>query len=271
MAQFARPFSDLLRGTWLTGTNGTSNLGLTLDEEIQDDTDFIVSSTGTNDSCEFLLSSVSAPTLSRLHLLRYRGKKSQAAGNQRGVTVEVRQGTIVISSNSHPDLTAISLDGTILLTRAQASTIINYSDLRVRFTSTGVISGAGSVRRSVQISWAQLRIPDDFDLIDDLISRWGVVLDESIPGIVIATLNGISGVGVRRVDALVDLRTKLRDAVPADVTNDRRWHLAYYLRKRIDYAALRATLTDSVDIARCDAKLAGFVAIVRQADAGEAE
>jgi hypothetical protein len=178
VALFTRPIADISRGTWTTNTGATTNLWAAIDEpEPASDADYVQSSNSANDSYEVRLASVAPALLDRLHILRYRGRKSAAAGNQRGVTVELRQGATVIATNSHPDLTAVFADGLILLTREQGAAITDYADLRVRFTGTGTIGGSGGNRRSVQMSWCQLRVPDSADLLDDWRTRWGVPVE----------------------------------------------------------------------------------------------
>jgi hypothetical protein len=72
----------------------------------------------------------------------------------------------------------------------------------VRFTATGSVASPAGNRRRVQISWVQLRVPE---------ATFGAVEDLSEPGVWKYTLNGVTGVGPSREDALVDLFTKLRE------------------------------------------------------------
>jgi hypothetical protein len=268
MAQYARPSVDVSIGGWTTNAGSAANLFSALDEIAADETDFVQSSLTANDSYECRLSTVPAALIRRGHIVRYRGRKNAAAGNTRGVIVELRQGATVLASNTHPDLTVAWLDGAFVLTPEQAAAITNYADLRIRFAATGTVSGAGSVRRRVQISWAQVRVPD---------STFGAIEDTSAPGVWRYTLNGFTGSGVTREDALVDLFTKIRDANPADPANERRWRYAYYARKIRDYGVIRAAivagtypdspqLTQSEKLAIVDAKLAGFDSITAGAD-----
>jgi hypothetical protein len=178
VALFTRPIADISRGTWTTNAGATTNLWAAIDEaEPANDADYVQSSNSANDSYEVRLAGVAPALLDRLHLLRYRGRKSAAAGNQRGVTVSLVQGATVIATNAHPDLTAVFTDGLILLTREQGAAITDYADLRVRFTGSGTIGGSGGNRRSVQMSWCQFRVPDSADLLDDWRTRWGVPVE----------------------------------------------------------------------------------------------
>ncbi len=179
MAQFARPSSDItVNGGWTTQAGATSNRWTVLDEiEPANDADFIQSALAINDVYECRLSSVQPALINRLHVLRYRGRKSAIGGNVRGVIVELLQGASVIASNTHADLTAVMLDGAIVLTKEQGALITDYADLRVRFSATGTFSGNNTQRRRVEISWCQLRVPDSSDLLDDWRSRWSVPAD----------------------------------------------------------------------------------------------
>lgn len=282
MAQFARPTADISRGSWTTQSGGTANLWASLDEETADDADFIQSSLTVNDSCEVRLSPVDAALIDRLHVLNYRARKNQAAGNTRGLTVSLVQGTTIIASQSHADLTALWPTVPLLLTKEQGASITDYTDLRVRFTATGTTGGQANRRRSVQVSWCQLRVPDVGDYLDDRITAWGVVVDTSVPGTVTCSLDGFTGTGPRLVDALRDLMTQWRNANPQDPLRDRRWQIAYYGGwKQVEYAALRNRIvtnptpedtghyTQAEALARIDLKMGNFAAIVSAADAQE--
>jgi hypothetical protein len=268
MAQYARPSADVLAGGWSNQANATTNIWQSLDEIAASETDFAQSSLTINDAYEVRLSTVETALIRRGHVLRYRGRKNSAAGNVRGVTVELRQGATIIASNSHPDLTVVWLDGAIQLTPEQAALITNYADLRVRFTATGSVASPAGNRRRVQISWVQLRVPE---------VTFGSVLELAGPPLWRYSLDGATGEGPTREDALVDLFTKLRDAAPQDAERDRRWRLIYYARKIRDYTAIRAAivagtypdsphLSQAEKLAIVDSKLAGFDAITASAD-----
>lgn len=177
MAQFARPIQDVSRGSWTTHTGATANLWAAIDETDADEADYIASSLTANDTYEARLSPVEAALIRRLHVLNYRTRKSAAAGNTRGVTVSLVQGTTVIANQSHPDLTIVWATLPLLLTRQQVAAITDYADLRVRFTATGTTGGSAGNRRAVWASWVQLRVPDATDLLDDWRTRWGVPVE----------------------------------------------------------------------------------------------
>lgn len=268
MGQYARPSADVTAGSWTSATGSASNLFAAIDEESPDDADYVQCAAATNDAYEVRLSAVLAPLINRGHVLRYRMSKGTLGGNQRGVTVELRQGTTVIASNSHPDLTTLWIPGAILLTPEQAATITDYTDLRVRFIATGSTSGPAGSRRRVQVSWCQVRVPE---------ATFGAVEDTSTPGVWRETLNGVTGSGASRLDALVDLFTQLQAANENDTLTARRWVYVYYARKLRDYNALRAAIiagtyqlpfhqTQADALAICDQKLARFDTVTADAD-----
>jgi|SRR6478735_513138 len=275
MAQYARPSADITLNAWTTQSGATTNLWSALDEVDASETDYVSqASPGANNNLyEVRLSTVTTPLINRYHLVRYRYRKSQALGNVRNVTVGLYQGTTLIASNVHNDITVVWTEGAFLLTVAQAALITDYTNLRLRFTPSGTTSGS-TARRMVQVSWAQLRVPDWQPTFEN---EWGAVEDTSTPGITKYTLNGITGQGTRREDALVDLWEKYRAIDGQNAVYERRWKMAYYTRKQVDYTTIRnqiqagtytlpAYQTQVDGLAICDEKLARFTALTTQAD-----
>jgi hypothetical protein len=277
MAQYARPSADVAAGSW-DGVPGPE-LFSALNEEVADDTTLIQCSPTANDSCEIRLDEVTPGLINRGHILRYRASKGTAGGNSRGLTVDLLQGSTVIATNDHPDLSAIWLPGAITLTPEQGALITDYADLRVRFTATGVVSGTAIQRRRVQVSWVQFRVPDWQPTWDN---DWGAVEDTSTPEVWRYTLDGVTGEGPTREDALVDLWEKHRSAdAEIDIPNpvhDRRWNMAYYTRKQRDYRAYReriendtepvpAHMTKAEMLAEVDRKMGNFDRLTAEADA----
>jgi hypothetical protein len=175
VAQFARPASDILTTGWLTNSGSSSSLFATLDEVDADETDFATQTNGGNNNAfEVGLGSVDAALIDRLHIVSYRYRKHQALGNVRNLQVQLRQGATVIATGTlHTDISVVWIPGAFLLTPAQGAAITDYTNLRLRFIPTGTTSGSAA-RRQVQIAWAQLRVPDTDDLIDDWRTRWGL-------------------------------------------------------------------------------------------------
>jgi hypothetical protein len=276
---FARPSADVSRGSWTTHSGATTNLWATIDDETADDADFVQSALGTNNAYEVRLSSVAPAILPRAHSVILRGRKSASAGNQRGVTVALVQGTTIIGSQDFPDLPATVQQQIIDVPRAWAATITDYADLRLRFTATGA-TGGGSARRSAIVTGAALRVPSASDLVDDLLTRWGITVDQS-NGTWQVSRSGFVGVGETLARAVMDLYERMRAADFASAELERRYEIARSLWKVVSYETMRQEIIDGVytlpshqtvpfALAKIDAKLTRFAEMARGADAQEA-
>ena len=123
--QLLRPVSDVSAGAW-TPSSGLT-LAPMLNEAVANDTSFItVNSASTS---EVAFGTGLSPGVTTGHTIRFR---AQGSG---GLTVRLMQGATVISSFS-PTLTTAYALYTWTLSGAEAATISNYADLRLRFTST---------------------------------------------------------------------------------------------------------------------------------------
>lgn len=177
-AQFARPDSDVSIGSW-TGSpvNTAGNRYQNIDETSASDSDFVRSQNDpSNSAAEFGLSNVTDPLLSTGHIVRYRYRKGETGGGQPGtinITVELRQGTTVIASQTHNGAGTSFADGNFTLTSGQADGITDYTDLRLRFSAN---KSAGARTSWGEISWAELETPDV--AVPDL--SWDDII--SIPG-----------------------------------------------------------------------------------------
>ena len=123
---YLRPISDVSVGGW-TPSTGTS-LYAVLDEVTPSDTDYIQASSAT--TCEVQLTAGATPSSRDNHTLKYR----ILAGNG-SITVELKCGATTIKSWSHT-LTASIQNISNTLSNAEASSITDYSNLRVVFTSS---------------------------------------------------------------------------------------------------------------------------------------
>lgn len=155
MAQFGRPDSDVTVSDWTTAPLWSS-----IDEATFSDADLISSNNNTNNACEVGLSDVGDPVSSSTHVVRYRYRKNAAAGNARNITVSLYQGATLIAEQTHTGISEVFTAGSFTLTGPQADSITDYADLRLRFTAGGTTGGSGGNRRSVQVSWAELEVPD---------------------------------------------------------------------------------------------------------------
>jgi hypothetical protein len=274
---FARPSADISRGSWVTNSGATANLWSAIDEATADDADYVISALGDNTAYEVHLSSVAPAIITRQHSVTLRGRKDAAAGNTKGVTVALVQGTTVIASQDFPTLTATVNQDVINLPKSVANAITDYADLRIRFTPTGITSGGGA-RRRVVIPQAFLRVPEATDLVDDLLTRWGITTGTA-NGNITASHSGFTGEDTTLAGAISDLYQKMKSArFNLDIV-ERRWDIAYYLWKSINYQAYRADvasgaivpagMTQAEALAKIDTKLQRFIDIVRTADASE--
>lgn len=255
-------------GSWTSQAGSGSSLYAGINEASASDDEYVQCAAATNDAYEVRLSTVLPALIRRGHVLRYRYSKGTAGGNTRGLTVELRQGSTVIATNTHPDVTTLWTPGAILLTPEQGGAITDYTDLRVRFTATGTTAGPAIARRRLLVRWCQFRVPE---------ATFGAVEDTSTPGVWRETLNGVTGVGASRLDALVDLFAQIQALDPSDATSARRWVYVYYARKIRDYTALRSAIvagtyqlpahqTQAEALAIVDAKLARFDTLTADAD-----
>ena len=146
MPQFARPNADIVDGNWTKSTGGNVDLFSMIDEVTADDTDFIQSALApANDAAAMHLSDVEDPQVSTGHIVRYRFKKSAAAGAQidlivqlrQGYTAEATQGTL-IHAETHANISDVITAGTFTLTAVEADAITNYNDLQVRLNANQV-------------------------------------------------------------------------------------------------------------------------------------
>jgi hypothetical protein len=276
VASFARPSADISRGSWTTNSGGTTNLWATIDEAAADDADYVISALNANSTYECRLSSVAPAIIPRAHLIALRGRKDASGGNTKGVTVDLVQGTTVIGSLPFPDLPFAVSQQNVNIPKSMASQITDYTDLRVRLTSTGITSG-GSARRRAIVTGIALRVPQATDLVDDLLTRWSITADTSVPGVVTVSRDGFTGTGNTLAKALWDMYQKM----PHSIENERRFHIAYYLWKQIEYERLRAEIvadtyqlpahqTKAFALAKVDGKLLRFISIVQTNDAAEA-
>lgn len=151
MAQYARPSSDITTG-W-----ATTPLWSKVDEASPgSDTDYI---TGTGDTvtCEVKLSTVTDPSSDIGHNWSIR---LQANGSGKGeeVSAYLYEGTTLIETLLNGDKPGRGAFVTRTGTLASASSISDYSDLRIR-----LVTGGNGGSESIDCSWIELEVPDAFD------------------------------------------------------------------------------------------------------------
>jgi len=143
-------------GAWTDQGGGSTNIHLTIDEAVSDDTDYVRSPTSpSNAAVEFGLSNLADPNRDTGHFVDFRFKKDATGGEVLSLVVELRQGAVVKMTSDPLTVPDEWTDQSLALSAAQAQSISDYTDLRVRLIAT-VVSGSGA--RRVQVSWAQLRV-----------------------------------------------------------------------------------------------------------------
>jgi RHS repeat-associated protein len=160
-AQVSRPDGFVSsNGAW-TGTY------VSINEVTPNDSTFLASPTGpvAPNYYEVSLADVQAPMDLTGMKIRYRiAKSGNNSGQVTSLTVELRQGSTVIFTNTFPSLPGVTGSGwlavTDVLTPQQAASITNFSDLRLRFTPA---SSGGGQGRKAQISWAEVDLPSPAD------------------------------------------------------------------------------------------------------------
>lgn len=165
MSQFARPDSNV------TQTNFTGGFA-DIDEASASDADFAWGTNNTAAVLEVGLGDPATPLGAGSLTFRYRIAKTNAgtvdgAGNAVTVTAELYQGTTLIAADA-----ARTADGTwtgysYTLSGAEAAAITDFTDLRLRFT-TSASGGAPANRRGGAVSWAELETPDQGAAPQDL-------------------------------------------------------------------------------------------------------
>lgn len=134
--QFIHPDGDSSIGSWTNELGSTTNIYLSVDETPASDTDYIQSEENPSSSkCVLTLQDLSDPNQSGYHKLKYRFKKD-VSGKALNLIVRLKQGTTVIASSTHTNISTGWTDGSFTLSGAEADSITNYNDLRVEVEAT---------------------------------------------------------------------------------------------------------------------------------------
>jgi len=149
-AQFGRPISDIT--TEWTPSTGSTHFGV-LDEAVMDDADY-VSTTAASATFEVKFSALTDPQVSTGHILRIRAYAAGSGGPEKLNTWGLYQGTTAIVT-ANTSITRNSFNEySITLSAAQADTITDYSDLRLRATA------AQTAGETLRVSFAEFEVPD---------------------------------------------------------------------------------------------------------------
>ena len=147
MTSFARPNADLVIGNWTV-----TPLFQKIDEVSQDDADFITDGGILSaDIAEVSLNTVTDPQSSTGHIIRVRARKGSIGGVT--LTVRLREGSTTRASFNATLTTSFSTS-TYTLSGAEADSITNYGNLRLRFEYTGLDDPS-----LCDISWAEFEVP----------------------------------------------------------------------------------------------------------------
>lgn len=138
----ARPDSDVSAGSWTTAP-----LWQKIDEVVPDDASTQISAPfATDTTCEIGLSDLVDPGASGGHVLRVRHRTTSAF---EGWTFQLWQGgSQIFSAGITSDTTYATSEFT--LSGAQADSITDYADLRLKFISLG---------SAVFVTWAEFEVP----------------------------------------------------------------------------------------------------------------
>ena len=165
MPQFARPISDITVGNW-TGSGGVSTQYQDVDEVTVAYTDYVFSANApAGDYIEFGLTSLTTPSASvDTVVINFQCGKGLASGSSAtldgsgdtvGVQVKLFEGTTEIAAASVYNPSGVWLQSSLTLTLAQKDSIVDWTNLRLRFIAT---SGGGAAR-CVMIAWVELQAP----------------------------------------------------------------------------------------------------------------
>jgi hypothetical protein len=138
------PSSDVVVNSWTTDGGGSTNLYATIDETAASDTDYVQSPAAPTAGQYYAagLQASSDPLSSSGHIVHYRYQKN-VSGGAVDLTVDLRQGaSIVIASWTHTDIGSSWTTQNQTLSGAEADSITDYSDLRLRFTPSLVTPDA---------------------------------------------------------------------------------------------------------------------------------
>ena len=154
MAQFLRPSSDVTTTNW-TRSSGSSDYWTYIDEVTADSGDYVQTQTQAA-GLEVGLSTVETPSNRNNHIVRLQAWALGSAAGERQ-TVLLLQGATTIATVVNNAVITRNTPTTLnyTLTSGEASTITDYSNLRLRFTAGTLASG-----ETYRVSWAEMEVPD---------------------------------------------------------------------------------------------------------------
>jgi len=160
-SQLARPDADIETSGWIPHP-----LFSRINEMVADTTSVRSIINPHGEDFTVSLSDVIDPLTSTGHIVRYVYDKDLGVDHRSKIinlTVDLKQGSTIIASKTHFDISGTPTPGSFTLTASEADSITDYSDLRLTFTAT---AGAGSGERLAKIKWAELEVPAVLSPVD---------------------------------------------------------------------------------------------------------
>lgn len=153
MVQIARPDSDISTGLW-GPIGGPSTLFEAIDEVTPDDNDYIEALNGENTTCELGLTTITDPTASTGHIIRFRIQGTGSGAPER-CEVELYDGATLIAGTGTRASRAAWSTEVYTLSEPETNNIGDYSDLRFKIIS----SNLGGTE-DMWCSFAEFEVPD---------------------------------------------------------------------------------------------------------------
>jgi hypothetical protein len=131
--QWARPTSDVSAGEWLPSSGG--DLYAMLDEVEPDDVDYVYSGDSpSGDLFEVGVSPLVDPQVDDLHIVRFRYRKEGT--DVVNLTFSVMEGVTQRATWNRNNISESFVTGEYILSEAEAASISNYNNLRIRVEAT---------------------------------------------------------------------------------------------------------------------------------------
>ncbi len=156
-AVLAPPTADVSNPGGFTNESGGGTLWSHIDETVPDDQDYLQSPLHPAAAeCEVAVQAIADPHLSTCHEVDIRYGKDAAGGDNIDITVQLRQGAVVIASQLFQNVGAGFTLGKLALTAAQADAITDYTNLRLHFIAN--VNGGGGGNRRGRVSYGLFQI-----------------------------------------------------------------------------------------------------------------
>ncbi|NIQ81578.1 MAG: hypothetical protein GTN93_26495 [Anaerolineae bacterium] len=160
MAQFARPNSDITKGSW-SPSSGT-DLYPMLDEETQDGDSTYIESLTAVDTFEVGLSDVTDPGVGTGHVLHFWFRTSGSGGPEK-VDIQLRENTTtIVDLQNQANRSGSYIDVNYTLSEAEANSITDYTALAIR-----ALNENAADPEFARVTMCCLEVPDAGGPIDE--------------------------------------------------------------------------------------------------------